>query len=193
MDTTGAVLVGIAKQQQGVAPVARRQSIEIRKTLNKIISNARLEMIARETGAWSRSRKIPASGFFWTLILGFSVGNHRTIAGLRRCFQKSIGCSIVPSSFYDRFTPNLVKFLKVILSEIIGKLETNIVPLSENLSFFKDILITDSTLIRLHDMLAPAFPSVWTNYMKASIKAHVILSVKGGGMNSIKINDPNSS
>lgn len=167
--------------------MARHQSIEIRKTLNRIVPKYRLEEIARSTGAWTRDRKISAPSFFWSLVLGFSVGNHRTIAGLRRCFEKSMGRSVVPSAFYDRFTPKLVEFLKAILAEMIVGLQSNLDSLKGNLSAFKDILITDSTLIRLHDMLEKSFPSVWTNYMKASMKAHVVLSVKAGGMNSVKI------
>ena len=171
--------------------MAQKQCIEIRKLLNSIVSKTRLEQLARDTGAWERNRKISAPGFFWTLVLGFSSGNHRTIAGFRRSFQKSVGRSIVPSSFYDRFSPQFVKFLKAVLADLIAKLENSFAPLSEDFAIFKDILITDSTLIRLHDLLEKAFPSVWTNYMRASIKAHVVLSVRGGGANSVKITSGN--
>lgn len=167
--------------------MARVQSIEIREILNRMVPKSRLEKFARETGAWSRNRKITATSFFWSLILGFSAGNHRTIAGIRRSFEKSIGRKVVPSAFYDRFTPNLVTFLKTVLGDLMRQLELNYSTLAPALRFFKDILITDSTLIRLHDMLETSFPSVWTHYMRASLKAHVILSVRGGGMNSVKI------
>lgn len=171
--------------------MARVQSIEIREILNRMVPKSLLEELARETGAWSRNRKITATSFFWSLVLGFSVGNHRTIAGLRRCFEKSVGRGVVPSAFYDRFTPNLVKFLKAVLGDLIASLESHFSPLTPSLSFFKDILITDSTLIRLHDLLEKTFPSVWTHYMKASIKAHVILSIRGAGMNTVKITSGN--
>jgi putative transposase len=167
--------------------VARQQSIEIRKLLGSVISKARLEELAKQSGAWTRCRKISASGFFWSLMLGFSVGNHRTIAGLRRSFQKSVGRTVVPSAFYDRFNPKTVDFLKAVLAEMITGLQSNLASLKGSLAVFRDILITDSTLIRLHDLLEKTFPSVWTNYMKASMKAHVVLSVKAGGMNSVKI------
>ena len=157
--------------------MARYESIEIRKILNRIVSKPRLEEIARETGAWSRNRKITATSFFWSLVLGFSAGNQRSIAGIRRCFEKLVGRRVAPSAFYDRFTPQLVKLLKTILAEMISKLQLDSRALNKSFSIFKDILITDSTLIWLHVMLEKAFPSVWTNYMRASMKAHVILSV----------------
>jgi IS4 transposase len=171
--------------------MAQKQFIEIRNFLNRIVPKSRLEELGRETGAFRRNRKISAPAFFWSLVMGYAVGNHRTIAGIRRSFEKSIGKSIVPSAFYDRFTPNFVNLLKEVLSELIQRLGSNLAPLQGQLSFFKDILITDSTLIRLHDLLEKTYPSVWTNYMRASMKAHVILSVRGSGMNSVKITSGN--
>jgi IS4 transposase len=167
--------------------VAQKQSIEIKKLLNRIVPKRRIEEIARETGAWSRDRKILASSFFWSVVLGFSAGRSRTLAGLRRSFEKSTGRSVVASSFYGRFTPRFVKLLRVILSEIMAKAEPDFGSLTEAFAIFRDILITDSTLIRLHDLLEKSFPSVWTNHTKASVKAHVIMSVKSGGMNSVKL------
>ena len=171
--------------------MAQKQFIEIRNFLNRIVPKSRLEELGRETGAFRRNRKISAPAFFWSLVMGYAVSNHRTIAGIRRSFEKSIGKSIVPSAFYDRFTPNFVNLLKEVLSELIQRLGSNLAPLQGQLSFFKDILITDSTLIRLHDLLEKTYPSVWTNYMRASMKAHVILSVRGSGMNSVKITSGN--
>jgi IS4 transposase len=167
--------------------VARKQSIEIRQLLNRIVPKSHLKEIARETGAWTRDRKISVVPFFWSVVLGFSAGKHRTLAGLRRSFEKSTGRSVVPSAFYDRFTPNFVRLLKVVLAEIMSKLQHDFTSLKESFACFRDVLITDSTLIRLHDMLEKAFPSIWTNYMKASVKAHVIMSVRAGGMSSVKI------
>ena len=153
--------------------MAQKQFIEIRNFLNRIVPRSRLEELGRETGAFKRNRKISASAFFWSLVMGYAVGNRRTIAGIRRSFEKSIGKSIVPSAFYDRFTPNLVNLLKEVLSELIQWLGSNLVPLKGQLCFFKDILITDSTLIRLHDLLEKTYPSVWTNYMREIGRAHV--------------------
>ena len=161
--------------------MARTESIEIRKILNRIIPKFRLEELARETGAWSRNRKISAPAFFWSVVLGFSTGNHRTLAGIRRCFAKSTGRNVVPSAFYDRFSPNFVKLLKKILEELMNNLACDYAFLKGSFSQFQDILITDSSLIRLHDALEKVFPSVWTNHTRASIKAHVIMSVRGGG------------
>jgi putative transposase len=55
------------------------------------------------------------------------------------------------------------------------------------LESFKDLLVTDSTVIRLHWMLEKVFPACRTNHTRAAAKLHVVMSVKGAGMKSLKI------
>ena len=38
---------------------------------------------------------------------------------------------------------------------------------------------TDSTVMRLHDLLEKAFPACRTNHTLAALKMHVVLSVTG--------------
>ena len=40
----------------------------------------------------------------WRVLLGFGTGRERTLAGVRRTYERVTGKSLVPSSFYDRFT-----------------------------------------------------------------------------------------
>jgi hypothetical protein len=63
-------------------------------------------------GVIKRVRKVDVVAFFWTLVLGFGTGVHRTLAELRRSFESSTGIYLVPSAFYKRFTPQLCAFLK---------------------------------------------------------------------------------
>ena len=49
------------------------------------------------------------------------------------------------------------------------------------------MLMTDSTVIRLHDLLEKVFPACRTNHTKAALKAHAIISVTGAGKQSVKI------
>ena len=92
--------------------MADRQSTKVRQTLKSLFSDQRLNTLARETGFIKRQRKVKPVAFFWTLVLGFGIGSARKISGLRRAFQRSTGTTLVPSSFYDRFTERLVEFLK---------------------------------------------------------------------------------
>ncbi len=59
-----------------------------------------------------RVRQVSPTDLFWTLVLGFGLGRERTIAALRRVYEKTSGQTIEESSFYDRFTGGLAKMLK---------------------------------------------------------------------------------
>lgn len=165
----------------------RTQSIEIRETLNRLVPPSRLGRLARETGAVVRRRRIGAVPFFWTLILGFGADRTRTLAGLRRAFESATGRTVVPSAFYHRFNAGLVRLLRAVLSEVIAKVGRQEKNLDGALSGFKDVLASDSTVIRLHEMLKKAFPACRTNHTLAALKAHVILSVRGAGAKSVKL------
>jgi putative transposase len=167
--------------------VARTQSIQIRETLNRLVPPQRLGRLAREHGAVIRHRRIGAVPFFWTLVLGFAADRTRTLAGFRRAFEVATGRTVVPSAFYDRFTPGLVRMLRAVIGEVVEKLGDGNACLRGTLSGFKDVLMSDSTLIRLHRMLARAFPACRTNHTQAAAKAHIILSVAGAGATSVKL------
>ncbi len=167
--------------------MARKQSTDIRRVLHRLIPGARLKALAKETRAIVRERKIGVVQLVWTLVLGFAAGNERTLAGLRRAFEKATGKTVVPSAFYDRFTPELVRLLKAVLGDVMDKTARMSGALRGALAGFKDVLLTDSTVIRLHDLLQKTYPACRTNHTQAALKAHVILSVTGRGPASVKV------
>ncbi len=86
------------------------------------------------------------------------------LANMKRKYVKASKKEIAESSWYMRFTPELVEFLKVCVNHAIEQLalEQNKV-LSEKLAKFKDVLIQDSTIIRLHKSLAKKWPATRSN------------------------------
>jgi putative transposase len=164
-----------------------KTTVPIRKTIRKLFPTTHIECLARETGAVVRQRKVKIADFFWTLVLGFGVGRKRTIAGLRRQYEKTSGQSIEESSFYDRFTPGLVKMLKQCVAHALEQSLGVGRALDGHLETFRDVIMTDSTVIRLHDLLEGVFPACRTNHTKAALKAHAVISVTGAGRQSIKI------
>ena len=167
--------------------MARQKSIGIRSRLKGLISSQLLWRQARRSGFVKRRRKIDPVQFFWTLVLGFGTGKERQIAGMRRAYQASSGARLVPSSFYDRFTPSLVMYLKGVLEYLMERVSTPSHGLRGILKGFKDLLIVDTTVIRLHDVLKKAFAACRTNHTKAAAKVHVVMSVLGRGPRTIKI------
>jgi len=167
--------------------VARRQSIGIRAELTSLISSRRLNFLARLSGLVQRRRKVQPMALFWTIVLGFGAGPQRTLAGLRRAYERSTGATLVPSAFYDRFTKSLAVFFRYVVEELLERLQETETRFRGVLQSFRDVVVTDSTLVKLHDLLERRYPACRTNHTRAAAKLHVVMSVKGGGPRSVKL------
>jgi IS4 transposase len=155
--------------------------------LTSLIPTRQLNRLARLSGLVRRRRKIEPMELFWTVVLGFGAGRARTLAGMRRAYQKSTGATLVPSAFYDRFTKSLAVFMRRVVEELLEKLEQTEGKFGGLLRSFRDVVVTDSTLVRLHDLLERRFPACRTNHTKASAKLHVVMSVRGQGPRTVKL------
>jgi len=157
----------------------------VEQVLSGLFPSAWIERQARVLGVVQRMRKIDPSALFWTLVLGFGTGAHRSIGSLRRAFCQAVGMQVARSSFYDRFTPQLVGLLQagvVLASEaLVGA------HLSQEglLEIFRDVVIADGTVLRLWDLLKDTFPACAGG--KAAAKLHVVLSVFGHTATQIKL------
>jgi hypothetical protein len=96
-------------------------------------------------------------------------GEDQTLAGLRRAFERASGRTISPSAFYDRFTPALARMMRAVLADLMAATMAAETGLDGILSSFRDVLIIDSTLIRLNDLLAKSFPATRTNPTLAAL------------------------
>ncbi|NPV72361.1 MAG: IS4 family transposase [Pelotomaculum sp.] len=150
---------------------------EIENVLNKMFSPEWLRDTAAKVGFVQRNRKIDPVTFFWVVVLGFGVGVQRTLASLRRAYETASAETLVPSSFYDRFNKGLIAFLKECLSHGIADLASHAsLTLSDKLMGFKDLMVADGTVIRLHDKLAEQFPGARG---KAELKIHTVTGITG--------------
>ena len=120
-----------------------------------------LRETARVTGLIKRERKIDPTIIFWVLTLSFGVRLQRTLASLKRQYEKEAKTNLSDSSWYYRFTPELFESLHQCVIHGIEELAKE--PgrnLNKKLERFKDVLIQDSTIVRLHSSLADKFPAV---------------------------------
>ncbi|MBI3447860.1 MAG: IS4 family transposase [Acidobacteria bacterium] len=134
-----------------------------------------------------RRRKIEPMALFWTIVLGFAAGKERSLTALRRAYERCTGATLVPSAFYDRFSQAMAEFFRTVAAVMMERLGETDGKLGGVLAGFKDVLLTDSTLVRVHDLLEKSFPASRTNHTKAAVKLHVVMSVKGGGAHSMKM------
>lgn len=151
----------------------------LKSTLESCFSEEWLRETAATTGLVKRRNKIDIVAFFWTLVLGFGTGTHRSLAELRRGFESSTGVAIVPSTFYDRFTPTLCRFLKRAITQACMMLSEPSTRLGGKLSGFLDLVVADASVISLHKLLADKFPACRSSESgtRASLKLHLVMSV----------------
>lgn len=70
---------------------------------------------------------------------------------------------------------------------LLKKIQQKQVRLTGVLAGFRDVIVADSTLIRLHELLQRSYPGCRTNHTKAAAKLHVVMSVKGEGPRTVRI------
>jgi putative transposase len=160
----------------------------IEKDLCTIFAPEWLRATASKCGLVKRDRKIDAVILFWVLVLGFGVRLQRTLASLKRSYEKSANTGLSDGSWYERFTPELVLFLKMCVTHEIEHLakETNR-NLKTKLSKFKDVLIQDSSIVRLHEKLSKKWPAARSRKVAAGIKVSLLVSAVADGPKRVAI------
>ena len=149
----------------------------LEKTLYKMFTPEWLRDTAKRVKYVQRERKVDPFILFWVLVLSFGAGELRTLASLRRSYVERSSEKIVASAFYDRFTEGLYNFLKECLAHGIADLARGAsLALSEKLQGFKDLVVYDGTIIKLHDMLAEKFPG---SRHKAELKIRLTIGLTG--------------
>ena len=160
----------------------------IENPLRKMFPEEWLRETARETGLIKRELKIDPTIMFWVLTLSFGVRLQRTLASLKRQYEKESKTKLSDSSWYYRFIPELVEFLHQCVIHGIEELAKE--PgrnLNKKLDYFKDVLIQDSTIVRLHSSLANKFPAVRARKVAAGVKVSVLVSAIANGPKTVAL------
>jgi len=126
---------------------------------------------ARDTGLIKRELKIDPVIMFWVLAIGYGSFLQRTLASLKRNYETASSRVLSDSSWYYRFTPELVVFLRECVGwgvEYLAQEPSR--TLNERLSLFEDVLIQDSTIVRLHEKLAKIWPATRSLKVAAGVK-----------------------
>ncbi len=173
--------------------MATYSSIDIRSELVNLFPDALLRRLARECGAVMRSRKIDPVTLFWTLVLGFGLSDERSFAQLRQRYQLAAGRSIAASSFQERFTPKLARLFRHCLERALQESLGGAQALKGPLAGFRDVVLADATIVRLHWLLEKAFPACRTNHTRAAAKLHVVMNICGVSKQLVQLTDERTS
>jgi putative transposase len=160
----------------------------IEKDLCRLLPKEWLASAAKTSGMIKRERKVEAFIILWVLVFSFGAHLPRNLASMKRKYEKESKKKLAYSSWYERFTPELGEFLKLCVIHVIEQLaqEQNKV-LNEKLAIFKDVLIQDSTIIRLHESLAKKWPAARSKTVAAGVKVGMLISAVANGPKTIGI------
>jgi IS4 transposase len=166
----------------------------IEKDLCSMFSSEFLKETAIDTGLIKRERKIDAVVMFWVLTLNFGVRLQRTLASLKRSYEKESQENLSDSSWYYRFTPELVAFLKAcVLHGIEYLAQEQSHNINKKLIKFGDILIQDSTIVRLHASLSKLYPAARSKKEAAGLKVSILVSAKGNTPKSVSLHSESTN
>jgi len=148
-----------------------------------------IEKTARETGFMQRKRKLDPVLLIFTLIFGVSSHMKPTLDEIHRHYidlddNPKILTSIRNQSFRKRFNLKLVDFLKSLMEHYIDQMvHQSPAHLKGIVGGFKDILVQDSSIIRISKKIYELHPAARSRDESAGLKIHAIYSVVS---NSVK-------
>jgi putative transposase len=130
-----------------------------------------LEEHAEELGVVERESKLQVPVLVWALVFGFAAGERRTLAGFRRSYNATADKPISPGGFYQRLTPSLAEYLRDLVEHGLDEVA---VPeaVDADIDRFRDVMIADGTVLRLHELLSEQFQA--RHEEQAGAKLHLL-------------------
>lgn len=150
---------------------------------------------ARSSGFLKRKRKLNPCYLLSVLVFGISSHSKPSVEEIFRRYIDFDDDLDYPEkmrrqSFSDRVNENMVKFLREMLDYYIDRTASNSpAKLKGSVELLKDILIQDSSIIRLSKKLAEELPAVRTRTDAAGIKLHAVYSAVSHSLKSFEITD----
>ncbi|EHQ36869.1 IS4 family transposase [Methanoplanus limicola] len=150
---------------------------------------------ARSTGFIKRMKKLDPTYLLYVLIFGISSHCKPTLEEIHRDYQdlggKSAGTKEIRyQSFHNRFDSNMALFLRAMLDHYINiTFADSPARLKGPVGILKDVLIQDSSIIRLSKKLAEEFPPARSRSEAAGLKIHAVYSAVSHSLKSFEITD----
>jgi putative transposase len=173
---------------RGRPPAERAQADDYLEAFLDLLPPRVIQRIARESGFVRRHRKLDPVAFLCTLAFETGPQLQRTLEALRDAYNKRTPDPILSAGgFYERFTPELVEFLRRCVAYALAQLR--VAPgnrLTPRLARFTDLLIQDSTVIRLFSALAKVYPPTrlartTKSKRTAGVKVATLFSARANG------------
>lgn len=166
--------------------MALEENTRLRRAVEQVLPPLMIEELALEVGALKRRRKLRIALFVQTLVLGFGVASGRSLSGFRRLYQRMTHERIARSSFYQRFSGDLVALMKRLLDRAVQQ-SRKTSHLAGALDSFLEVLAIDSSIVRVSPKLAKEWPGAWPNHSPATVKITAVTNVVGRDLRRLRL------
>ncbi|RZV06478.1 putative transposase [Natrinema hispanicum] len=131
-------------------------SSQIERRLTTLFPSGALEDHAEAVGVIEREGKFQIPPLVWSFAFGFATGESRTLAAFRRSYNSTADESLSPGGYYQRLTPLLAEYLRDLVEYGLDEVA---VPhtMTDKFDRFRDVMIADGTVLRLHQFLSDEF------------------------------------
>jgi len=168
--------------------MANKKSTPITASIATILPREEIETLARELGVVTRQRKVQVFALVTVLTMAYRSGTTRTIAAMRETYEKLTNTPLTRNAFYKRFTKALAGLLRRLVLRVLEQEATGGRGIAGGvLSQFRDLVIVDSTVLRLKDRLSKTFSACWTSHTKAAAKLHMVYGVGSARLSQVKL------
>ena len=163
-------------------PSSRR----IERRLTTLFPSTALEDHAEAVGVVERDSKLQIPVLVWTFVFGFVTGESQTLATFRRSYKSTADQPLSPGGFYQRLTPLFAAYLRDLVEFALDEIA---VPhtASDWFDRFRDVLIADATVLRLHRFLREEYQGLRKE--QAGAKLHLLHNVTDQTLEKINISD----
>jgi len=161
-------------------------STDVECRLTNLLPSEALEDHAEAVGVVEREGKLQLPPLVWSFAFGFGAAENRTLAGFRRCYNATADKPLSPGGFYQRLTPTFAQYLRDLVEFGLDEVA---VPhtISDEFGRFRDVMIADGTVLRLHEFLADAYEA--RHEEQAGARLHLLHNVTDQTIEEFSVTD----
>jgi putative transposase len=161
-------------------------SDEIERRFTTLFPSGALEEHAEAVGVVKRDGKLQIPPLVWSFAFGFATSESRTLAAFRRSYNSTAGQSLSPGGYYQRLTPSLAEYLRDLVKPIPDKVAVPYT-VTDEFNRFRDVMIADGTVLRLHQFLSDEFEG--RNEEQAGARLHLLHNSSDQTLEQFNITD----
>lgn len=176
-------ILWLSTPKEDTQTMAKNQTIDPAAVLQAAFPRDLLESMARECRFVQRRREFSPVTFFWAMMTCVLAHSCTGIATVWREYERLAEERIDRSSFYKHFDDEAAEFLRRLVNhacEFVFPEKAT----SAYLQNFTQVLLQDSTILKLRKALAERWPGAG---MPAAAKLNIVLCANGGRASKIQI------